>query len=45
MISVMTESLPGFPLYCNLSLVAHASALAGPLAGNDWNVHLWEWQA
>jgi peptide/nickel transport system substrate-binding protein len=45
MITLMTESLPGVPLYCNVSVVAHASELAGPLAGSDWNVHLWEWRA
>lgn len=44
MMQLMSTSLPGFPLYCALAVLGHSADLTGPLAGTDWNVHLWVWK-
>lgn len=45
MMKIMSESIPGYPLYCNVSVTAYSAALSGPRPGTDWNLHLWEWRA
>lgn len=42
MARIYSEDVPSIPLYYNVSVVAHAAALKGVIAGTSWNVHLWE---
>jgi peptide/nickel transport system substrate-binding protein len=38
-----SENLPGLPLYYDLQVTAHISALKGPLGDNFWNIQEWTW--
>ena len=49
MMNHAAEQLPAFPLYYDLTVVAHGAALEGPLPGAPdglefWNIHEWEWR-
>ena len=44
---VLSEELPGYPLYYNFGVVAHSTDLQGILQGASnwsWNLHEWAWK-
>jgi peptide/nickel transport system substrate-binding protein len=45
MMKIVSDAIPGFPLYCNVQVAAHTADLTGPIAGTDWNLHLWQWRS
>lgn len=49
MMKLAGEELPAFPLYYDLTVIAHAASLKGPLPSAPdglelWNIHEWEWR-
>lgn len=40
----VSEELPGFPLYYDVTSIAYAADLQGPLPGAKWNLYLWHWR-
>jgi len=49
MMTFASEQLPSFPLYYDLTVVAHVAALQGPRRSSPdalefWNIHQWEWR-
>jgi peptide/nickel transport system substrate-binding protein len=45
MMRMVSEDLPGFPYYYDLTSLAHTATLQGPLPVNGWNVHQWTWSS
>ena len=44
MMKIVSEDLPGLPLYYSVGVSAFAVGLHGPVqGGSTWNVHEWEW--
>jgi hypothetical protein len=48
MLRLLSEELPGYPLYHFLVLVGHSTAVAGPMVTMSrstagWNLHEWYW--
>ena len=47
MLRLMSDEIPGYPLYFNFGVVAHSSDLQNILQGASnwsWNVHQWSWK-
>lgn len=50
MMKLVSEELAIFPLYHNLTVVAHVASLVGPVpsgsegSGATWNIHEWRWR-
>ena len=44
-LELLSEELPGLPLYYTAGVTGFARGLQGPaLGGGAWDVHLWEWR-
>ncbi len=48
MLGLLSEEVPGYPLYHQLLVVAHSSAVGGPMGTVSrptagWNLHEWYW--
>jgi hypothetical protein len=42
---MLSEELPGFPMYFDVKILAHAPGLKGPETGSPlWNIHAWEYR-
>jgi peptide/nickel transport system substrate-binding protein len=42
---LLSEELPGFPMYFDVKILAHAPGLKGPETGSPlWNIHQWDYR-
>jgi peptide/nickel transport system substrate-binding protein len=45
MLKILSEEVPGLPLYNSAGVTGYAKGLEGPvLGGSTWNIHEWQWR-